>query len=280
VIERSELVVLFWNVRRKNLASNLLRIANAHGVDLIYVAEAPEYLPLVGADIGHGRLREIETLSDRIRAYAALPQKFIKARHEASHFSIQVINAPPFAEYILGAVHLRSKLHAGADEQKIMARDFIEAVNAFELRRRHERTILFGDFNMAPFESGMVGIDGLNAVASRRIGEAFDRGRTFNGRSYRYFYNPMWSFFGDDTRCAPGSYYRTPSDAQSLHWHIYDQVLVRPAIWNCVPHDGISILDTDGTESLLDSGGRPSAKFSDHLPLIFRLNLERQTDGT
>jgi hypothetical protein len=275
MIEKSELVVLFWNVNRKNLATNLLRIASVHGVDLIYVAEAPEYLPIRGAVVRHGRFREVKTLSDRIRAYAAFPLNFVRAAHEGPRFSLQVINAPPYPEYILGAVHLRSKLRAGPDEQKIHARDFIEVVSSLERARNHERTILLGDFNMEPFEAGMIAVDGLNAVSSRRIGDSFDNGRTFNGRSYRYFYNPMWSFFGDDTRCAPGSYYRSPSGAESLHWRLYDQVLVRPSIWDRVPHDGISILETDGTENLLDSGGRPSARFSDHLPLIFRLKLEQ-----
>ena len=59
----------------------------------------------------------------------------------------------------------------------------------------HTRTVIVGDFNMNPFEPGMAGILGFQAVMDRRIAQRITR--TVDRKEYSFFYNPMWSRLGD-----------------------------------------------------------------------------------
>jgi len=68
----------------------------------------------------------------------------------------------------------------------------------------HERTLVAGDFNLDPFNTGIVGALGFNAVVHR---DTAGRGsRTIRGERYPFFYNPMWNHFGDE-RATAGTYY-------------------------------------------------------------------------
>ncbi len=134
----------------------------------------------------------------------------------------------------------------------------------------HQRTVLVGDLNMNPFDLGMVGAQALNAVMTRDL--ARSEGRVVAGRSYRFFYNPMWGCFGDRTPGPAGTFFYSASNPRSYYWHLFDQVLLRPALMDALVE--LRILEDDGQESLLTDRRRPrSSEASDHLPVLFRLDL-------
>ncbi len=88
------------------------------------------------------------------------------------------------------------------------------------------------------------------------------------GRPYRFFSNPMWGCFGDRTPGPPGTYYYP----RGSYGHLFDQVLLRPALMDALTE--LRILEDDGVESLLTDRKRPRAsQASDHLPILFRLNV-------
>jgi len=148
--------------------------------------------------------------------------------------------------------------------------DFIQQA---EKQVEHQRTIVIGDFNMNPYEKGMVNANGFNAVMSRSI--AMNRERTLQGRQYGSFFNPMWGLMGDSSPGSPGTHYYLPSGHSSYYWHTFDQVLVRPDLLDFVTPRSITILDTDGERSLLSRNGQPDKSWaSDHLPLLFRPDIE------
>jgi hypothetical protein len=96
--------------------------------------------------------------------------------------------------------------------------------------------------------------------------------RIVAGRPFRFFYNPMWGHFGDRTPGPPGTYYHGPASPEAYYWNLFDQVLLRPDLMTTLTE--LRILDHDGTEPLVTGKGRPrSAELSDHLPVLFRLNL-------
>ena len=136
----------------------------------------------------------------------------------------------------------------------------------------HKRTILLGDLNVNPFENGVVGTGGLHAVLSR--GVASKGSRTVQGVSHEFFYNPMWSCFGDRREGPPGTYYYDRAEAVNYFWNIYDQVLLRPELLDGFDIDSLRILTTAGETSLLNSSGRPDkTNASDHLPVVFSLSF-------
>src|SRR5258708_19475778 len=101
----------------------------------------------------------------------------------------------PFGrELLIVAVHLPSKLYQTDDDQAFYARRLSEEISEQEKEIGHNRTMVIGDFNMDPFETGMILADGLHAVMDKNI--AKDRNRNVRGKSYPLFYNPMWSRLG------------------------------------------------------------------------------------
>lgn len=46
---------------------------------------------------------------------------------------------------------------------------------------------------MNPFEKGLIKANGLNAVMDSSI--AKKKSRKVQGKSYKFFYNPMWGFW-------------------------------------------------------------------------------------
>ncbi len=98
-----------------------------------------------------------------------------------------------------------SKLHTRDDQQLARCVELARDIGDQERRVGHRRTILVGDLNMNPFETGVSGAPGLNAVMSRAIAA---RGkRIVESREHNFFYNPMWNHFGDQGRNPPGTYY-------------------------------------------------------------------------
>jgi len=123
---------------------------------------------------------------------------------------------------------------------------------------------------MNPFDVGVVGAHALNAVMTREL--ARKEKRTVASQPYRLFYNPMWGHFGDRTPGPPGTYFYAASTPGNYYWNVFDQVLLRPQLMDDLVE--LRILDTDGCTSLVTPKGYPrSAETSDHLPVLFRLNL-------
>lgn len=87
-------------------------------------------------------------------------------------------------------------------------------------------------------------------------------------------YNPMWRFLGDHTTGPPGTYFYRKAVPNCLFWHTFDQALIRPAL---IPHfgdQGVRIVTEIEGPPLLTPDGVPNRKtWSDHLPVLLRLNI-------
>jgi len=82
----------------------------------------------------------------------------------------------------------------------------------------------------------------------------------------------MWGCFGDRTPGPAGSYYYGAGSPDTPYWHVFDQVLLRPALADSLTE--LRILDSDGPEQLVSNRGRPrDGELTDHLPILFRLDV-------
>ncbi len=72
---------------------------------------------------------------------------------------------------------------------------------AQETHLGHRNTVVIGDLNVNPFEDALTAADGLQGVMDRAV--AARPARTVQGHAWDYFYNPMWSRLGDDSRVRP-----------------------------------------------------------------------------
>jgi hypothetical protein len=93
-----------------------------------------------------------------------------------------------------------------------------------------------------------------------------------DGEDRKFFYNPMWGRYGDETHGPPGTYYRRGGQI-SPFWHIFDQVLLRPSLLQYYSSNAVEIVGEIGGRSLLRDG-RINQSISDHLPIFLRLEVE------
>jgi hypothetical protein len=150
--------------------------------------------------------------------------------------------------------------------------ELARAIDVEEQKVGHRRTILVGDFNMNPFETGFVSANGLNSVMSRQV--ASRETRTVQGREYQFFYNPMWGHFGDARSETAGSYFYDAAEHVNYFWNVFDQVLLRPALAERFDPAELSIVKEVGSFPLVQTNGRPDhTNGSDHLPLVFEVEF-------
>jgi hypothetical protein len=270
---------LFWNIAKQRLEDRVAHLCSEWNVDVLMLAECP------GDTDFDDALRKCLTFNTgssfesvgitrgKVQFYSRIESgSWTDLRSTATgSLSLQELR---FREgpLILGGIHFPSKAGFSQSDQLAEATRLAFEVRLIESQRGHERTLLMGDFNMDPFDHGMVSSHGFHAVMTRDL--ARSEGRIVQGRSYSQFYNPMWGLLGDQTRGSPGTF---PFDASGLpvnyFWHIFDQMLIRPAI---LPYFGTEFgaIETIGGEPILRRGSaRNTIASSDHLPVFIRLNL-------
>lgn len=123
-------------------------------------------------------------------------------------------------EFLLVIVHLVDKRNWSERDQALQATVLAQDILQIEREAGHQRTIVFGDLNMNPFEEGVVSAQGLHALMDRQVVSAGKR--TVQGRGYPFFYNPMWNLLGDTTAGPPGTFYLRRSVSISYDWSMLD----------------------------------------------------------
>jgi hypothetical protein len=154
-------------------------------------------------------------LPSKVQTFFGYSPEFIKPVAEyPPRAAIWKIHLPTREEFLLCALHLPSKLYMGEID---LGRESVQ-LNSFirdeEEKAGHSKTVVVGDFNMNPFQSGLTLADGFNAVMTRDV--ALQGGRRLSGRKYPFFYNPMWNHFGDGADRPCGTCFDIPSGYQSL----------------------------------------------------------------
>jgi hypothetical protein len=163
-------------------------------------------------------------------------------------------------------------MHWSGQSQSFACVELAQQIDTEEQRVGHRRTVVVGDFNMNPFENGMVAAGALHAVSSRRVASRVTR--TVQKREYQFFYNPMWGHFGDIASETAGSYYYSRAEHVNYFWNVFDQVLIRPSLAEAFNPSSLAIVRTAGARSLIGIDGKPdSVQFSDHLPIRFDVDF-------
>lgn len=274
---------LFWNLGKKDLAEAVVAAVAEHGVDILILAEA-EALSIGQCIVGLNRKSTSTyqgqvTGSNRLTVISRLDGAHLQ--HIAtldpsrdSRWAFHKLLRPGKDPVLIVSVHLRSKLAASENDQYARVRRLSEEIVRVETTEKTTHTVVVGDFNMDPFEIGMQACDGMHALLSKHEIAVRRGSRIHDTRSYRMFFNPAWRLHGEQIAGPPGSYHYAGDGVLVQYWHLFDQVLVRPELIEDLSGTDIRVLDAAGGESLLDHAGRPDrTRFSDHLPLLFRLRI-------
>ena len=98
------------------------------------------------------------------------------------------------------------------------------------------------------------------------------------------FYNPIWSRIGREVDDGPpGTYYWESKREHNLYWTYVDQVLVGHDLLDHFPESRFRILtsipgETGQIPLIRESARHWKVELSDHLPLIFDLDLLPEAD--
>jgi hypothetical protein len=265
---------LFWNAARADLRTTLSRLVTAEMINIAVIAECaiPSYELSKELSTSSGREFFVPySNSARITLLSDVSARFFSPVAEGNRFSIQALHLPGKEELLLAAVHLPSKRDMSDQSQHFECYKLADEIRSAETVRKHERTLLVGDFNMNPFEAGMVAAGGIHGVMSRET--ALRANRTVQGAQYPFFYNPMWSLFGDYPSGPPGTMYYERAEDVCYFWSLFDQVLLRPTLISHFDSASLRVLTEAGGKTLVSTKGRPLKEDSDHLPIVFSLQL-------
>lgn len=260
---------LFWNTGRRVDNEIICDIITENNCE---VAAFAEY--------NNNQLELLKQLNDKGLDYYHLPiigcerinifTKFDPAStvtlSESNYYTIRRIPHDKVGFLILVFVHFPSKLHTDEFDLLEESSYLKELIEKTEEIYECQNTLIIGDFNMNPFEPGMITANAFHAIPTKF--EASRLERVVRGRTFTMFYNPMWNLFGDEVGPA-GTYFYNSTTQYMINWNMFDQVIFRPGL---IPHfdfNELRILTKSNETSLTKPNGRPSV--SDHLPICFAL---------
>jgi len=264
--------LLFWNMQKKDTPQQFPAYCQEQEVDVVLLAEPGPHAKMLGDSLsapGVGGYLRLSPITGRFEVFSRLPLHRMQPRHDSNRFSIWHVRPVLGEDFNLVVVHLPAKLSAGNLDQHESARQVVTELQRVERELGHQRSLVIGDFNMHPFDDGMVAANAFHGVMDRRT--AAKQARTVQNVSYDFFFNPMWSRMGDASKGPPGTHSYADSGIKTFFWHTFDQVLLRPALLERVPDENIHVLTALGALSLLNKNGKISGT-SDHLPLLIELS--------
>lgn len=269
---------VFWNIEKKSGRDGIVRLITAlqrqENADLIALAECSE--GVIGSTLralnplGTNAWEWIPTRS-RVKVLLRRANAQIAEVEWHEYYSALELRRPNALPLLLATVHMVSRVHKEFDDIDEELGEFAHSIRAAEVRLQNNNTVVLGDLNANPFANGLVLPRALHAVMPRRVAE--QGSREVSHRTWPYFFNPMWRFFGDGTTAPPGTCYYAPEGShRAFHWNTFDQVLIRPSLLPYYASDSVQIIHSLGTDALTKAHWVPNREIaSDHLPIRVRL---------
>jgi len=267
---------LYWNINNSFIQDTISRLVMQNEADILILSECSIDPGALLASLNHGNPVKYHYAPGigctRIEIFTRFSNKLLIPIFESDRLTIRHLKLPGLTNILIAANHFPSKRNWKDSSQAFECVILADSIRIAEDEVGHSKTVLIGDFNMNPFEEGVISARGLHAVMTKNI--ALKNSRIVQGNKYLFFYNPMWSLFGDGSPGPAGTYYFSSSEHNVIFWNIFDQVLIRPDLVGLFKNEDLRILESDGVKSFLTRQKVPDIqRYSDHLPIFFKLNL-------
>lgn len=276
---------LFWNIRGRDireggryLLSALHSIIEEESIDVVALAEYEEYSEQLDAELVYKkrftRLKNPSGIQEKVELFYNPQKVAIKIKHNKDNTTaLQLIGTESGMTLNGFFCHLPSKLRRQPADQRDIANDFMDEVRTYEKQESNDKTFICGDFNMCPYEEGMINSKCFHSIMDADVVRNYPS-RNFNRKTYTTFYNPMWGLSGDLGRGdASGTYYGNQYETNEYFWYMFDQIIIRPSLLNYFDSSKLRIVAKGETYSLVDDQARIQSRYSDHLPIRFTLNF-------
>lgn len=262
--------IVFWNLKRKDLTNLVCKLASATDADVLILNECivpiGSTLRALNSEVDRCFFVPKSSSEERFHCFCrntALDLTEIHRGFRSSYRRLNLRSKP----VVLGLVHGADIRNYDAENRQALAQITAIEIDFVKSEHGHSRLILVGDFNMNPYDRGMNLAAGFNAMMTKACISSGHR--TVAGKKYDFYYNPMWSLFGDGSEGPAGTVY-DKSNQGPYGWSMLDQVVVHHSIVD--EFESVRILSHAGNSSLVDANGRPdSRRASDHLPIIVKL---------
>jgi exonuclease III len=268
--------ILFWNVNKKDLTKFVCALAKSTMADVIILnenlLESSKTLSALQKDVSPDfyiptTISEISKA--RFHCFCRKPLLDISEVNALDRASVR--------EFRIGSRRALLMLVHGVDVRnnddyvrQEFAHSLASDITFVKEQQNTNKLVVIGDFNMNPYDRGMTLATGLNAMMTRDC--VAQKSRRRNNKEYEFYYNPMWSLFGDNTVGPAGTIYDA-SNQGPYGWSMFDQVLIHHSIVEFF-HD-VKIIDQAGEFLLKNARGRPdSNSASDHFPILVSLRGE------
>jgi exonuclease III len=266
--------VIFWNVNKKDLRGHVCSIAATTNADAIVLNEnsvkAAGTLAALQSRVSKS-FSYPKVISDkRFQCFCRTQSMDLSEVHSGNRLSVRrmIIDSRTCLLALFHGVDMRNY---DTSERQSFAQCASDELRMVTDGQGTKHLVILGDFNMNPYDTGMGLAAGFNAMMTKACTAPGQR--THNGKCYEYFYNPMWSLFGDNTPGPPGTVHDTSSQGP-YGWSMLDQVLLHHTMID--RFHNVQILTHAGTTPLTNPNGRPDASAaSDHLPILVDLKGDR-----
>ena len=265
--------ILFWNINKKPLLEEIEELCHDNDIDILILAECQlsnaQILPAINSNSKNEYRKLFNPVSNLSLFCRHPPIQSVTLIQDEKRIIIRGISLANGNSFTLVALHLPSKLYKSDIEQGVHSPRVARRIEEAENKVGHDRTLVIGDFNMNPFEVGMVSAEAFHAVMDRNIANKVSR--KVDGEIYKYFYNPMWRLMGDDSNDFLGTYYYRAGSI-SYFWNTFDQVLLRHSLLGNFNSKNVSIISRIRHRNLIVNN-KIDKFFSDHLPIIIKLDI-------
>jgi hypothetical protein len=267
--------LLFWNINKNNITDTIKNISIDNEIDILILAESTinpaEILKSLNS-VNRSYFFSPVGVYRKINIFTKFNHSFCPIVSESTRQTTRLIKLPQKQQFLLCTIHAISAVSHSQNSRAFEAEKISNEIKLIEGKQNTDMTILVGDLNMNPFDLGVISAPGFHCVNSQFI--ARKEGRRVQNQYYPYFYNPMWRIFNDSNESGiPGSFYFNNSSHDLLFWNIFDQVLIRPKMIDIFNFDNLRFLTDDGFHSLITRNNLPNKNISDHLPLLFSINI-------
>ncbi|RYG96761.1 MAG: hypothetical protein EON58_11320 [Alphaproteobacteria bacterium] len=268
-------VVLFWNIgqNRTNKAWNpvpsIKLLAEKFDVDVIALAEPGACIQEVQKSEPRNMIWFQQSL--RTDKVAVIVQKGLRRqfKHVKTHSShrISLFRSDEIQSHF-AFVHLLDQRNHELAERNSFAQTCASWLRERMEGRVPKNLLVAGDFNLMPYDVGMVGAEGFHGVPTRHLARPDSRTVAFSNR--RLLYNPTWSGLGDLSPGLPGSFGGSINGLIDPGWHAPDQFLVSQGLIDRVDWFK-SGWRTERGSRRAPVFHRPSHDGSDHYPLLVHI---------
>lgn len=280
--------VLFWNIdgHKKNhdykLAIRaLLKLTRDKQFDVIMLAECEDELIRRKIEKRLKHLNPVYKNQSVAGSKVMVIHKLKKGQNKIT--KIQVKDEPRYSYMVINnlllvGVHLLARGQGTTSKDLYKEAEYIKRkIVDLGASKKTDGIIIAGDFNLDPFEEGMISKEGFNASFSKDVAGRKPIKRTYGITTYKhpYFYNPSWHLHGNIHNKSQGTFYKNDSENR-VFYHMLDQVIMSKKLiehFNQASFKIVTEYKFSGKEfSLIGKGGRPEKKYSDHLPIRFKIS--------